>query len=50
MHSLELQPAKFKLQEIIDDAPKNRKLQMEIAITVDAMEPFVKATYNSEGD
>lgn len=27
-----------------------RKLQVEIAITVDAMEAFVKATYNLEGD
>ena len=38
------------LQEIISDPPKNRKLHMELAITVEAMERFVKATYNLEGD
>ena len=27
-----------------------RKLQIEIAITIDAMEAFAKATYNLEGD
>ena len=42
--------SKLKLQEIISDLPKNRKLHMELAIIVDAMEPFVKATYNLEGD
>ena len=41
---------KLKLQEIIRDPPKNCKLHMELAITVDAMEPFVKATYYLEGD
>ena len=39
-----------KLLEILHDPPKYRKLKMEIAITVDAMEPFVKATYELEGD
>ena len=39
-----------KLLEIINNPAKNRKLRMELAITVDAMEPFVKATYNLEGD
>ena len=29
---------------ILNDPPKNRKLQMELAITVDVGEPFVKAT------
>ena len=46
----DLSSSKLKLQEIICDPPKNRKLHMELAITVDAMEPFVKATYNLEGD
>ena len=38
------------IQEILSDPPKNRKLHMELAITVDAMEPYVKATYRLEGD
>ena len=46
----DLPSSKFKLQEIISDPLKNRKLHVEIAITVDAMEPFVKATCNLEGD
>ena len=46
----DLPPSKFKLQEILNDPPKNRKLQMELAITVDVGEPFVKATYRLEGD
>ena len=46
----DLPSSKLKLQEIISDPPKNRKLHMELAITVDAMEPFVKATCNLEGD
>ena len=45
----DLPSSKLKL-EIISDPPKNRKLHMELAITIDAMEPFVKATYNLEGD
>ena len=46
----DLRSSKVKLQEIISDPPKNHKLRMELAITIDAMEPFVKATYNLEGD
>ena len=38
------------LQEIISDPPKNRKLHMELAITIETMERFAKATYNPEGD
>lgn len=34
-----------KLLDILHDPAKCRKLKMELAITVDAMEPFVKATY-----
>ena len=47
LRNSELPPSK---QKLLDIHPKKRKLQMEIAITVDAMEPFVKATYNLEGD
>ena len=39
-----------KMLKIIDDDPMCRKLKMELSITVDAMEPFVKATYSLEGD
>ena len=39
-----------KLLEILSDPAKARKLRIEIAVTVDAMEPFVKATYKLEGD
>ena len=46
----DLPPSKSKLQEILNDPPKNRKLQIELAITIDAGEPFVKATYRLEGD
>ena len=35
---------------MLNDQPTMRKLQIEIAITIDAMEAFVKATYNLEGD
>ena len=39
-----------KLLDVLNDPPKSRKLQMELAITVDFGEPFVKATYILEGD
>ena len=39
-----------KLLQVLDDPAKIRKLKIEIATTVDAMEPFVKATYKLEGD
>ena len=39
-----------KLLKIVDDEPACRKLKMELSITVDAMHPFVKATYSFEGD
>ena len=42
--------AQLKLLEINNDPTNNRKLHMKIAITVDAIEPFVKETYNLEGD
>ena len=34
-----------KLLAILEDPPKCSKLKMELSMTVDAMEPFVKATY-----
>ena len=46
----DLPPSRLKLQQILNDPPKNRKLQVELAITVDVGEPFVKATYRLEGD
>ena len=39
-----------RLLIIIDDDPACRKLKVELTIIVDAMEPFVKATYALEGD
>ena len=45
-----LPPSRIQLLEILNDPPSNRKLKMELAITVDAGEPFVKATYHMEGD
>ena len=32
------------------DAPANRRLQMEFAITIEVGERFVKSTYKLEGD
>ena len=39
-----------KLLAILRDAQKYSKLQLELAAVIDAGEPFVKATYNLEGD
>ena len=39
-----------KLLQVLNDPSKTRKLKIEVATTVDAMEPFVKATYKLEGD
>lgn len=39
-----------KLLSIVQDIPKLRKLKMELVVTVDAMEPSVRATYDLEGD
>ena len=39
-----------KLQAILNDPAKLRKLKVELAITVDAMRPFVNVTYKLEGD
>ena len=46
-----LPPSKAKIQDILTDDPANRKLQMELAITIgDAGESFVKCTHVLEGD
>ena len=39
-----------KLLQVLNDPAKTRKLKIEITTTVDAMEPFVKATYKLKGD
>lgn len=39
-----------KLLAVLEDPQQNRLLQLELAATVDAGEPFVKATYRLEGD
>ena len=39
-----------KLARIISDPSSLWKLKIELAITTDAMEPFVRATYTLEGD
>ena len=39
-----------KLRAILTDASKTRNLKLELAATVDCMEPFVKAMFNLEGD
>ena len=39
-----------KLTDILNDPARCRKLKIELAITVDSMAPFVRATYNLEGD
>ena len=46
----ELPSSRLHLLEILDHPPNKRKLYMELTITVDAGEPFVKATYRLEGD
>ena len=35
---------------IVNDRAAFRKLKIELAVTVDSMQPFVKATYDLEGD
>ena len=39
-----------KLLQVLNDPAKTRKLKIELATAVDALEPFVKATYKLEGD
>ena len=40
----------WKLVQILSDPNKAAQLKIELAITVDACEPFAKATYRLEGD
>ena len=39
-----------KLLEILNDSVKKVQLRIELAVIIDAGEPFVKGTYNLEGD
>ena len=39
-----------KMLDVLNNPPECRKLKMELAMTVDGMEPFVNATYALEGD
>ena len=39
-----------KLQDILNEQQKLALLKVELAITVDAMKPFVQSTYQLEGD
>ena len=39
-----------KLLSVLEDPYQARLLQLELAATIDAWEPFVKATYRLEGD
>ncbi len=41
---------KLKLQNLLSDATSHSHLLLELAITIDAGEPFIKATYTLEGD
>ena len=40
----------MKLLQLFSDRQKYEYLQLELAVAFDAGEPFVKATYNLEGD
>ena len=39
-----------KMLDVLNNPSECRKLKMELAMTFDGMEPFVKATYALEGD
>ena len=39
-----------KMTDILDNPGVCRKFKVELAVTFDATGPFVKATYNLEGD
>lgn len=39
-----------KMTDILNSPANSRKLKIELAATVDAMHPFVRVTYNLEGD
>ncbi len=48
LESDKLPPSKIHLLEILNDSPIIHKLKIELAITVESGEPFVKATYRME--
>ena len=39
-----------KMTDILNSPANSRKLKIELAVTVDAMDPFVRATHNLECD
>ena len=39
-----------KMTDILNSPANSRKLKIELAVIVDVMDPFVRATYNLEGD
>ena len=39
-----------KMKDILNNPANSRKLKIELAVTVDSMDPFVRATYYLEGD
>ena len=39
-----------KMTNILNSPANSRKLKIELAVTVDAMDPFVRATYKLEDD
>ena len=39
-----------KMTNILNSSSNSQKLKIELAVTVDAMDPFVRATYKLEGD
>ena len=51
LQAMEASPATTpKLLQLFSDRRKHEYLQLELAVVIDAGEPFVKATYNLEGD
>lgn len=50
LQNSDLPPSRLKLLEILNDPNKHLQLCLELAVTVDAGEPFVKATYRLESD
>ncbi len=46
----QLTSAKAKLEQLFNNPTTKSQLMVELAVTVDAGEPFVKATYYLEGD
>ena len=46
----ELPTTTIKMTDILNSSANSRKLKIELAVTVDAMDPFVRAIYKLEGD